>query len=133
MIKFLKNYWNNKFNFETKWDLIKKQIWCRWFHKEYMCFSEVWDRGLKGPWHCNKCHPCCLELYNLSTNTYRQPRCCPIAGCIKKDLHTVQYGYYDRTIHTISLCDDHIMKLWEKCKGPVTLQLTHWEHKNANN
>ena len=35
-----------------------KWLFCRWFHDKHRCFPEVWDRGLDGPWHCCKCHPC---------------------------------------------------------------------------
>ena len=41
---------------------IKKYCYCNFFHDKYKCFPEVWDRGLKGPWHCSKCHPCGEEL-----------------------------------------------------------------------
>ena len=44
---------------------LKKWLWCRWFHKKDQCFPEVWDRGLKGPWHCDKCHPCNEEVNKL--------------------------------------------------------------------
>ena len=37
---------------------IKKYCYCKFFHKRWLCYPEVWDRGLKGPWHCSKCHPC---------------------------------------------------------------------------
>jgi len=37
---------------------IWKWCFCRWLHNKYRCFPEVWDRGLDGPWHCSKCHPC---------------------------------------------------------------------------
>jgi hypothetical protein len=37
---------------------IKKNIYCRFFHRKYLCYPEVWGRGLKGPWHCSECHPC---------------------------------------------------------------------------
>ena len=37
---------------------LKKYLFCKWFHDQYKCFPEVWGRGLKGPWHCDKCHPC---------------------------------------------------------------------------
>lgn len=29
-------------------------------HRRHRCYPEVWGRGLKGPWHCTKCHPCGL-------------------------------------------------------------------------
>jgi len=35
-----------------------KWLWCSWLHKRRRCYPEVWDRGLDGPWHCSKCHPC---------------------------------------------------------------------------
>jgi hypothetical protein len=41
---------------------IKKWTVCYWSHHQYRCYSEVWDRGLEGPWHCTKCVPCSLEL-----------------------------------------------------------------------
>ena len=37
---------------------IKKYLYCRFFHRKDLCYPEVWDRGLDGPWHCGKCHPC---------------------------------------------------------------------------
>ena len=37
---------------------IKKYCYCRFFHKKHLCYPEVWDKGLKGSWHCRKCHPC---------------------------------------------------------------------------
>jgi len=36
----------------------KKWLICSWLHKKKRCYPEVWDRGLKGPWHCTKCTPC---------------------------------------------------------------------------
>ena len=38
--------------------LVWKWLVCRWFHDKHRCFPEVWGRGLDGPWHCGKCHPC---------------------------------------------------------------------------
>jgi hypothetical protein len=38
--------------------LMKKWLICYWLHDGYKCYPEFWDRGLKGPWHCAKCHPC---------------------------------------------------------------------------
>lgn len=38
--------------------VLKKWLLCRWFHEKHRCFPEVWGRGLEGPWHCDKCHPC---------------------------------------------------------------------------
>jgi hypothetical protein len=38
--------------------MFRKWLVCSWKHREYKCYPEVWGRGLKGPWHCNKCHPC---------------------------------------------------------------------------
>jgi len=35
-----------------------KWMWCKWVHRRELCYPEVWDRGLDGPWHCAKCHPC---------------------------------------------------------------------------
>jgi len=40
-------------------------MWCRWAHRRELCYPEVWDRGLDGPWHCAKCHPCGEELDRL--------------------------------------------------------------------
>ncbi len=37
---------------------VKKWLICSWKHEEDRCYPEVWDRGLDGPWHCAKCHPC---------------------------------------------------------------------------
>lgn len=37
---------------------IKKYCYCRFVHRNHLCYPEVWDRGLDGPWHCSKCHPC---------------------------------------------------------------------------
>jgi len=36
----------------------KKYCYCKFFHNRYLCYPEVWGRGVKGPWHCSKCHPC---------------------------------------------------------------------------
>ena len=116
------------FNFKTKWDLIKKQIWCRWFHKKHICFHEVWDRSSDGSWRCIKCHP----RSELFSNKHQLSIHCPIAGCYNTEILTVKYGYYNGTIHTISLCNKHIDELWEKCKPMVVSQLMHWEHINAN-
>ena len=44
---------------------IKKYCYCKFFHKNYLCYPEVWDRGLKGPWHCSECHPCGEGLEKL--------------------------------------------------------------------
>ena len=41
---------------------VKKYCYCKFVHKKYLCYPEVWDRGLKGPWHCRKCHPCSVDL-----------------------------------------------------------------------
>jgi hypothetical protein len=41
---------------------MKKQLWCRFFHKDDRCYPEVWGRGLDGPWHCARCHPCGEDL-----------------------------------------------------------------------
>lgn len=38
--------------------VLKKWMYCAWAHNHYLCFPEVWGRGLKGPWHCEKCEPC---------------------------------------------------------------------------
>lgn len=37
---------------------LKKNLWCRWFDRRNRCYPEVDGRGLDGPWHCDKCHPC---------------------------------------------------------------------------
>jgi len=42
--------------------LLWKWMWCRWMHNRARCFPEVWGRGLDGPWHCTKCHPCGEEI-----------------------------------------------------------------------
>ncbi len=39
-----------------------KWPWCSWTHNKRRCYPEVWDRGLDGPWHCEKCHPCGEDL-----------------------------------------------------------------------
>lgn len=39
-----------------KW--FKKWLFCYFFHRRHRCYPEVWGRGLNGPWHCKKCHPC---------------------------------------------------------------------------
>ena len=44
---------------------IKKYFYCKFFHRKYLCYPEVWDRGLKGPWHCSECHPCGEDLQNM--------------------------------------------------------------------
>lgn len=31
---------------------------CSWLHRRGRCYPEAWGRGLDGPWHCKKCHPC---------------------------------------------------------------------------
>jgi hypothetical protein len=41
-----------------KWFRAKQHLYCRFFHRRHLCWPEVWDRGLKGPWHCAKCVPC---------------------------------------------------------------------------
>ena len=41
---------------------IKKWVYCLWKHYGYRCYPEVWGRGLKGLWHCEKCHPCNEDL-----------------------------------------------------------------------
>ncbi len=46
-------------------EFLKKWLWCRWFHRKHMCFPEVWDRGLDGPWHCMECHPCNEEAFKI--------------------------------------------------------------------
>lgn len=42
-----------------------KWLVCSWFHRKDLCYPEVWGRGLKGPWHCMKCHPCGEELAEI--------------------------------------------------------------------
>jgi hypothetical protein len=37
---------------------MKKYFYCRFFHRDFLCYPEVGGRGLKGPWHCSQCHPC---------------------------------------------------------------------------
>ena len=39
---------------------MKLWLWliCSWKHRKHRCYPETWGRGLKGPWHCDKCHPC---------------------------------------------------------------------------
>lgn len=44
---------------------IKKHLWCRFFHWRDRCYPEVWGRGLNGPWHCARCHPCGEALEKL--------------------------------------------------------------------
>lgn len=44
---------------------IKKYCYCKFFHTKYLCYPEVWDKGLEGPWHCSECHPCGEMLDNL--------------------------------------------------------------------
>ena len=43
---------------------IKKYFYCKFFHRKYRCYPEVWNRGTRGPWHCSKCHPCSEGLDN---------------------------------------------------------------------
>ena len=45
--------------------MIKKYLFCRWFHKADLCYPEVWKLGLNGPWHCARCEPCGKEFENL--------------------------------------------------------------------
>ena len=51
--------------------VLKKWLFCRWFHETHRCFPEVWDRGLEGPWHCGKCHPCNEGLQNFEDSINR--------------------------------------------------------------
>jgi hypothetical protein len=44
---------------------IKKYFYCKFFHRKHLCYPEVWNRGLRGPWHCCKCHPCGEDLLNM--------------------------------------------------------------------
>jgi len=37
---------------------LKLNLYCRFFHKRWRCYSEVGGDGLKGSWHCSKCNPC---------------------------------------------------------------------------
>ena len=49
------------------WDLaekLKKHFWCRYFHRRNLCWPKTWGRGLAGPWHCGRCHPC-GEVFDL--------------------------------------------------------------------
>lgn len=50
-----------------------KHLFCRVFHNKHRCFPEVWGRGLKGPWHCDKCHPC-NEIWDIYF-PYGDPEC----------------------------------------------------------
>lgn len=47
--------------------LIKKWAWCRWAHDKHRCFPEVGGRGIDGPWHCAKCHPCSDDFKGIFT------------------------------------------------------------------
>lgn len=42
-----------------------KWLWCSWAHRKDRCYPEIWDRGLDGPWHCTRCHPCDEELWDI--------------------------------------------------------------------
>lgn len=44
---------------------IRKYCYCKFVHKKYLCYHEVWGRGFKGPWHCSKCNPYGKEFYSL--------------------------------------------------------------------
>ena len=52
------------------WELGKKYLFCSWAHRKHLCYPEVWGRGLKGPWHCAKCHEC-GEWIDVLTETWR--------------------------------------------------------------
>ena len=54
-------YGDNRFKRITRF--LYKWLWCSWVHRRRRCYPEVWDRGLDGPWHCPKCHPCGEGLY----------------------------------------------------------------------
>lgn len=45
-----------------RWFLAKKHVYCRFFHRRRRCYPEVWDRGINGPWHCDKCVSCGAAL-----------------------------------------------------------------------
>ena len=36
---------------------LKKNLWCRFFHRKHRCYPEVWKVDI-GNWHCDKCSPC---------------------------------------------------------------------------
>ena len=42
-----------------------KWLVCWLFHRKHRCYPEVWGRGLDGPWHCEKCHPCSEAIDRL--------------------------------------------------------------------
>jgi len=46
-------------------EFLWKWLFCSIFHRKNRCFPEVWGRGLRGPWHCSRCHPCGEELKDL--------------------------------------------------------------------
>lgn len=50
-----------------KW--IKKNFYCRFIHWRHRCYPEVDGRGLEGPWHCTRCHPCGEEIDALLKST----------------------------------------------------------------
>jgi hypothetical protein len=52
------------------YDKCKKYLFCSWAHRKHLCYPEVWGRGLKGPWHCAKCHEC-GEWIDMLTETWR--------------------------------------------------------------
>ena len=37
---------------------IRKHLWCRFMHRSHCCYPDVQNGGLRGPWHCDLCHPC---------------------------------------------------------------------------
>lgn len=41
---------------------LRKWLGCSWRHRKDRCYTEVWGRGLDGPWHCARCHPCSEEI-----------------------------------------------------------------------
>lgn len=53
---------------------IKKYCYCKFIHDKYKCFPEVWGRGLKGPWHCAKCHPCGESLMSALEKINKEGR-----------------------------------------------------------
>lgn len=59
---FWLEYGDNRLKRITRF--LYKWLWCSWqcnskkIDGPNRCYPEVWGRGLNGPWHCTKCHPC---------------------------------------------------------------------------
>lgn len=43
---------------------MKKWLICSWLHWKDRCYPDVGGKGLKGGWHCSKCHPCGEGLFD---------------------------------------------------------------------